>query len=159
MRSDEVLREVIHEAGVKRVAAELKLSRSLVYKWCQPKEDPDDSGADNPLDRLSRLMEITSNKTPLQWLCERSGGYFVANPNVQTSAPEAVLDATQRLLAEFSEMLGAVSKSYGDDNSIDPGEAAHIRKEWEDLKQLAESFVSACERGVFSDSPDTDEGS
>lgn len=151
MRSDEVLREVIHEAGVKRVAAELKLSRSLVYKWCQTKEDPDDSGADNPLDRLSRLMEVTQSSKPLQWLCEQAGGYFVVNPAVNAQAPGAVLDATQRLLAEFSEMLGAVSKSYGDDSSIDAQEATHIRKEWEDLKQLAESFVTACEQGAFED--------
>ena len=35
MKSHEVLKQVIEEVGTKRVAAELKVSNSLVYKWCQ----------------------------------------------------------------------------------------------------------------------------
>ncbi len=35
MKSHEVLKQVIEEVGAKRVAADLKVSNSLVYKWCQ----------------------------------------------------------------------------------------------------------------------------
>lgn len=149
MRSDEVLREVIHNHGVKAVAADMRLSTSLLYKWCQPKEDPDASGADNPLDRLQRLVEITSDTRPVHWLCQACKGFFVENPSAGRNEETAVLEATQKLLAEFSEMLGAVSSGYQDDRSIDQQEAQKIRKEWEDLKTLAEQFVTACERGVF----------
>ena len=47
-------------------------------------------------------------------------------------------------------MLQAVSESYGGDNSVDAQEAANIRREWEQLKTLAEQFVVACEMGGYS---------
>lgn len=154
MESYEVLKECIHETGVKAVASEMRLSTSLVYKWCQPRQD--DSGADNPLDRLGRVVEITGNDAPIQWLCQRFGGFFVANPSEQLGLTnEPALNATQSLLREFSDILAEVSSSLADDNSITLDEAAKIRKEWEELKSLAESFVRACEAGVyFNPTPD-----
>lgn len=148
MESYEVLRECIHETGVKIVASEMRLSTSLVYKWCQ--ERADDSGADNPLDRLKRLVEITGDEAPIQWLCQQFGGFFVANPAAKSeSANEPALVATQSLLREFSDILAEVSGSLAGDNSISLDEAAKIRKEWEELKTLAEAFVVACEAGLY----------
>src|SRR5688500_7040444 len=46
MKSYEVIRQAVDEPGVKAVAAALKVSPALVYKWCeQPadSEDPDQS--------------------------------------------------------------------------------------------------------------------
>ncbi len=147
MESYDVLRECIHETGVKVVASEMRLSTSLVYKWCQPRDD--DSGADNPLDRLKRVVEVTRNEAPIQWLCQQFGGFFVANPTDGENTTEPALNATQSLLREFSDILAEVSSSLADDNSITLDEAAKIRKEWEELKSLAEAFVMACEAGVY----------
>lgn len=148
MESYDVLRECIHETGVKVVASEMRLSTSLVYKWCQARQD--DSGADNPLDRLKRLVEITDNDAPIQWLCQQFGGFFVANPASKAELTnQPALTATQSLLREFSDILAEVSGSLADDNSITLDEAAKIRKEWEELKTLAEAFVMACEAGVY----------
>ena len=63
-----------------------------------------------------------------------------------------MLEATQHLLSEFSELLAAVSQSYNADRTIDDDEASRIRKEWEDLKTLAERFVVACESGIYNES-------
>ena len=48
-------------------------------------------------------------------------------------------------------MLEAVSSSSADNGEIDTKEAASIRKEWEDLKSLTETFVSACESGNYQE--------
>ena len=148
-KSNEVLKETFKEKGVKYVAQELKVSTSLVYKWTHDKESETSPGADNPLDRLQAIVEITKNDAPLQWLCQQNGGFFVPNPLEQGEEMTPVLGATQRLLGEFSELLGAVSESYQNDGIIDSDEAARIRSEWEDLKTLAERFVCACESGAY----------
>lgn len=149
MESYEVLKDCIQAKGVKAVASDLKLSTSLVYKWCQAPGA--DSGANNPLDRLKLLLQSTKCETPIHWLCREFGGFFVANPDSQSSENnEPALMATQSLLSEFSDILSEVTKSLADDNEISDTEANKIRKEWEDLKTLAESFVLACEAGVYS---------
>ena len=152
MKSNEVLKETFKEKGVKFVAQELGVSSSLVYKWCHDKESETSPGAENPLDRLQNIITCTENKLPVQWLCQANGGFFVSNPAANSQVSGSVLGATQRLLSEFSELLAAVSESYQDDGVIDPTEAKKIRKEWEDLKTLAEQFVLACEDGAYTQS-------
>ena len=150
MKSYEVLRDAIKPQGAKSVASDMRLSTSLIYKWCQESEGDDAAGADNPLDRLERLIEITDNRAPVEWLCEKAGGFFVENPPKDPHPPRMpVIQATRSLLNEFSEMLSAVSDSFEGDQIIDDAEALAIRKEWEDLKRTAESFVTACEEGVY----------
>ena len=60
MKSWEVLKEATEGVGVKALAARLKLSHAMVYKWCQesPKDEPDASGARNPLDRLAEMPTV-----------------------------------------------------------------------------------------------------
>lgn len=147
--SNEVLKATFKDKGVKYVAQELKVSTSLVYKWTHDKDSETSPGADNPLDRLQAIIEITGNDAPIQWLCQKNGGFFIANPVEGEQEATPVLGATQQLLGEFSELLAAVSESYQNDNIIDPDEASNIRKEWEELKTLAERFVRACEDGAY----------
>ena len=64
-------------------------------------------------------------------------------------ASPPLLQAIQAILREFSELLEAVSSSSADNGEIDTKEAASIRKEWEDLKSLTETLVSACESGNY----------
>lgn len=148
MESYEVLRDAIHPIGVKAVAQETRLSSSLVYKWCQPSA-PDASGAENPLDRIQKLIEVTKSSTPVHWLCQKNNGFFVENPMRLDASNTPALLAAQKLVSEFSELLSVVSKSFEGDNSIDEDEAKRIRTEWEQLKAVAEKFVVACERGVY----------
>lgn len=150
MESHEVLRRAFDDLGVKSVASDLNLSTSLIYKWCQAKDTPDASGADNPLDRLAKIYELTHDLTPVKWLCHQAGGFYVRDPEPLEDTPPEPLRATQSILAEFSGLLEAVSHSMEDDQQIDCTEAAEIRRVWEDLKSVTETFVNACEKGAYA---------
>lgn len=149
MESSQVLKDILSEYGFKRAAAEMKLTRSLLYKWCQPRDADEDARAENPLERVLQLVKLTGNPQPLHWLCQQCDGFYVSNPMPANAPSSPVLLATQQLLREFSELLQAVSESYTTDSAISPEEAARIRSEWEQLKTAAERFVVGCERGLY----------
>ncbi len=149
MESHEVLKKAIVTVGTKAVAADMSLSSSLLYKWCEPHDSPDAGGADNPLDRVEKLYELTGDNAPIAWLCAKANGFFVENPAAEKKDSLPLLLGTQKILQQFSELLEAVSKSIQNDGNIDTAEADRIRSEWEDLKSVSESFVVACEKGIY----------
>jgi hypothetical protein len=153
MKSYEVIREAVEEPGVKAVAAALKVSAALVYKWSNPPEadDPDASGTKNPLDRVRELYEITRDIRLIRWLCHAADGFFVANPHPDPrhSPDREIFLQTRRMFREFSELLDAVTASVENDGSVDTAEAARIRLRWEDLKSSLERFVLSCESGDY----------
>lgn len=152
MKSNEVLREAAEIVGVKALASELKLSPALIYKWCQEADptDPDLSGARNPLDRLREIIAVTGHTPIVSWLCHEADGFFVHNPESKSKdIDNDLLQSTQHLVKAFSQLLNEVSDSVADDGAIEPDEADKIRMGWERLKTTAETFVVACERGVY----------
>ena len=154
MKSHEVIREATDEPGVKAVAAALKVSPALVYKWCEPPadgEDPEQSGSRNPLDRVRDIYLLTRDIRVVRWLCNEAGGFFVANPvpDLRKSHEESIFNQTRLMMREFSALLDAVHVSLADDASVDSHEADKIREEWEHLKAVAEQFVVACEKGHY----------
>ena len=154
MKSCEILKTAADTIGVKALAAKLSLSPALVYKWCQDsnKEDPDSSGARNPLDRLAEIVQATGDEKVVNWLCHEAGGFFVHNPRAHDGDNETeLLRRTQALVKEFSELLSTVTSSIEDDGQIEDKEADLIRRAWETLKITAESFVVACETGCYHD--------
>ena len=148
-KSHEILKEAINRVGAKSVAKDLRLSPSLIYKWCEPITGDEASGSENPLDRVLSLIKATKDPAPVHWLCQHLGGFYVPNPPSPETAKETILVATQKLLQEFTDVLQAVSSGLSNDNSIDEAEAARIREEWEVLKRHAEAFVVGCEKGAF----------
>jgi hypothetical protein len=150
MNSHEVLKQSVSGLGVKSVASDLGLSTSLIYKWCQPSDSDDASGADNPLDRLARMHELTGDAGPVRWLCQKADGYFVPNAPLQEADAIPLLHMTRRIVREFSDLLDVLTESIENDGKIDLGEAEKIRIEWEQLKSSAESFVGACEKGTYA---------
>ncbi len=154
MKSWEVLREAADVVGVKMLAARLNLSTALVYKWCQetPKEDPDSSGARNPLDRLREIYDVTKDQRVINWMCNAAQGFYVPNPAVDPGElEEHLLSTTQRVVEQFGNLLSHISRSIENDGQIVPDEADDIRQAWEKLKSQAECFVVACERGMYRD--------
>ena len=154
LRSDEVLKKAADGIGVKALAASLKLAPALIYKWCQPcnPDDPDSSGARNPLDRLAEIYDATSDVELVNWICHQADGFFVPNPPTETNdIPTELLLATQRLVKEFSDMLEEVSRSIANDGLIVPDEAHRIRRHWEALKRVAETFVINSEKGKYDE--------
>jgi hypothetical protein len=154
MKSYEIIRQAVDEPGVKAVAAALKVSPALVYKWCeQPADidDPDQSGARNPLDRVREMFLLTKDIRLIRWLCNEAGGFFVSNPvpDLRRSLDENVFSETRSLVRDFSELLDAVTDAVDDDPGIDAQEADEIRQKWEDLKACVERFVIGCEKGHY----------
>ena len=154
MKSYEVIRKAVDEPGVKAVAAALKVSPALVYKWCEPpaeEGDPDQSGAKNPLDRVRELYLQTREKELINWLCHQAGGFFVVNPAQGTgkSLDESVFAETRGMVRDFSELLDTITESLENTPGISLDEADQIRQKWEDLKALVERFVIGCEKGFY----------
>ncbi|MGD1277911.1 MAG: phage regulatory CII family protein [Tepidisphaeraceae bacterium] len=154
MKSYEIIRNAVDEQGVKAVAAALRVSAALVYKWCEPAaehDDPEGSGAKNPLDRVREMYLLTKDIRLIRWLCNEAGGFFVANPvpELRKSSDETILSETRDMVRDFSELLDVVTRSTEDDGMIDAEESARIRDKWEDLKACAEHFVLCCEKGFY----------
>jgi len=151
-KSHEVLKKAITQCGAKSIAADMGLSQSMIYKWCQPSAGPDSSGADNPLDRLLEICRLTGDDSMVDWLCLQTGSFRVKNPPTEQSEniEQSVLQNTQVILKEFTEVLEAVTESYAHEQRIDLKESERIRKEWDELKSVAEQFVCACEQGAFN---------
>src|SRR5687767_1970516 len=127
MKSYEVIRQAVDEPGVKSVAAALRVSPALVYKWCEPpanQDDPDQSGARNPLDRVRDMYMLTKDIRLIRWLCNEAGGFFVANPvpELRKGLDESIFNETRSMVREFSELLETVTEAYDTDSQIDPGE-------------------------------------
>lgn len=153
MKSHEVIRQAVDGPGVKSVAAGMKVSAALVYKWCEPaadENDPDQSGTKNPLDRVGELYGQTKDTRLLRWVCNLAGGFYVPNPEPQVGNLEQNLyRQTRTLVRDFSELLDSVTDSIDNDHQIDLKEADTIRQRWEDLKSSVEHFVQLCEKGHF----------
>lgn len=152
-KSYQVLKRSVEQIGVKAVAAVLKLSPALVYKWCEEpslQESPYQScGAVNPLDRLMRIYEITQDQMLINWVCKAAGGFFIKDPMVErVSGYTEMFRKTQKLIKEFSDTLNAISQAYSDDN-VNSQEAQRIRSEWEELKRAGETLVHECESGLY----------
>ncbi|MBN2189844.1 MAG: hypothetical protein JW728_01370 [Candidatus Aureabacteria bacterium] len=151
MQSYEILKEAFEKAGPKEVALKLNLSLSLVYKWCEPSsagERDNPAGTRNPLDRIRAIYEVTKDRNIINWLCNAAGGSFIEN-YAKPVDPAGVVTTIQVMIKEFSDLLRTVSDSMRDDSNIDEKESRRIRKEWEELKCITESFVTACEKGIF----------
>ena len=145
MESHELLKQVLQKTSAKQVAGEMGLSLSLVYKWAEPAAEG--SGAANPLDRIELLLKLSGDRRLAQWVCERAGGFFIANPRTN---PQAVhlIPATNMIVQEFADMLAAIARAAAD-NTITKEEAKDIRGRWEELKSVTEGFVRCCEAGNF----------
>ncbi len=154
MKSFEVIRQAVDEPGVKAVAAALKVSPALVYKWCEPpadSDDPDQSGTRNPLDRVREMYLMTKDIRLIRWLCNEAGGFYVSNPvrDATRNLEQSIFGETRAMVRDFSELLDAVTESVEDDPGIDLEEADLIRQKWEDLKACVEKFVISCEKGHY----------
>lgn len=148
MQSHELLKEVLKKTSAKQISADMGLSLSLIYKWAEPPDDGAGSGAYNPLDRIEQLLRITNDERIAQWVCERSGGFFIHNPKAKPH-PYQLIPSTNSIVQEFADMLGVIAMAAAD-NQITKEEAKAIRRRWEDLKSVTEGFVRNGEEGNFA---------
>jgi len=148
MQSYELLREVLKTTSAKQISSDLNLSLSLIYKWAEkPDGEPGGSGG-NPIDRVDQLIQTTNDPRIIHWLCQRAGGFFIKNPRMHNSHPEFLIPATNEIVQEFADLLAVIASAAGD-NKVDAVESKLIRKRWEELKTVTETFVACCEQGNF----------
>src|SRR5215470_14196955 len=102
MHSYELLREVFQQTSAKQVASELGLSLSMIYKWAEPPDEAAGSGTSNPLDRIEALLRCSGDPRIVQWICQRSGGFFIKNPKTHNPHPEFLIPATNEIIQEFA---------------------------------------------------------
>ncbi len=143
MHSHEIFKQLLKKVSAKQIAGELGLSLSLVYKWAEPPQEG--SGAANPLDRIDSIIKFTGDTAMAQWVCERSGGFFIKNPEPKAHAYE-LIPATNKIVQEFADLLGEISASVADGH-LSESETERIRNRWEQLKSVTEGFVRAAEEG------------
>ncbi len=148
MQSHEVLREVFQQCSPKRVAAELGLSLSMIYKWAEPPDPAAGSGSTNPLDRIDALLRCTNNPRLVHWICQKAGGFFILNPKKNKPHPDYLIPATNEIVQEFADLLSVIATAAAD-NQITQEESRQIRARWEELKSVTEGFVACCEEGNF----------
>jgi len=148
MQSHEVLREVFKTSSAKQVAFDLGLSLSMIYKWAEP-DDGTGSGSVNPLDRVEALIRSTNDPRVVHWICQRAGGFFIRNPKTTNAHPDFLIPATNEIVQEFADLL-AVIATAASDNHVSTDEAKTIRRRWEELKTVTETFVTCCENGNFT---------
>jgi hypothetical protein len=148
MQSHELLREVFQKCSAKHVASELGLSLSMIYKWAEPPDAAAGSGTVNPLDRIDVLQRCSGDPRIIQWICHRSGGFFIKNPKTNNAHPAFLIPATNEIIQEFADLLAVIATAVKDDQ-ITPKEAEDIRGRWEELKTVTEGFVECCEKGNF----------
>ena len=146
MEPHEVMREVLRNTSAKRIAADMGLSLSLVYKWAEPPAKPGQAG-NSPLERVNQLVQITGDTRIASWVCERSGGFYIRNPKTDGTTGE-LIPATNDIVQEFADMLRTIAQSSAD-SVITADEAKKIRARWEQLKSVTEGFVQAAEQGSF----------
>jgi hypothetical protein len=150
MESHEVMKTAMRQTTPKAVAAELGVSLSLVYKWTE--KPAGEGGGRNPLDRVLQIMRLGGDSGIIEWLCQKQGGFFVKDPEVDGCRMDHVLPATQEIIGQFSDLLARISAA-ADDHSVSAAEADEIRRCWDRLKSSAEAFVRACEKGDFKNMP------
>jgi hypothetical protein len=147
MQSHELLREVLEKNSPKQVAADLGLSPSMIYKWAEPPDHAAGSGTTNPLDRIEALFQSTKDFRLVQWICQRAGGFFIANPK-NIPHPHYLIPVTNQIVQEFADLLHVIASATADEK-ITPAETKEIRARWEELKTVTEGFVACCEEGNF----------
>ena len=147
MQSHELLKEVLKKTSAKKIAADLGLSLSLVYKWAEVPAEDAGSGTINPLDRIEQLLASTGDRRVAQWVCERAGGFFIANAPAKPH-PGSLIPVTHEIVREFADLLSVIAAASAD-SQVTADEARQLRRRWEDLKTVAEGFIHAAEQGNF----------
>jgi len=151
-----ILRDAIAKVGVKRMASELDVSASLVYKWCQPKatgQVKDSSGVTNPLDRLLAVYDLTQDIELVHHVCRHAGGYFTPNPcphGEGVNAEQRFVTETVRILGKFATLMRHAEESLTSEGQIDAKESQVLRAGWDRLKSRLEHFIHCCESGIFN---------
>ena len=145
MNSKETMKAACQRVGVKTVAESLGLSPTAIYNQINDKHKTD------ILQKFINFTVACEDDKPIRWACEELNGIFIKNPQVQVQDDKKVYDCVPQVLKEFSDVIREIGTAMAD-GVVSAEEAVKIRKEWEELKALLESFVLASEFGFIKES-------
>ncbi len=145
MNSKDAMKVACQQAGVKTVAESLGVSPTAIYNQIN------DVHKNDILQKFVNFTVACEDDTPIRWACEELNGIFVKNPPVVVKEDKKVYDCVPQVLKEFSDVIREIGTAMADDQ-VSAKEAVKIRKEWEELKRLLESFVLAAEFGYIKES-------
>ena len=128
MNTSEVLKENV-TIPTKDLAGKLGMSKESLYKWL-------DGSNKSPIDRIEVILENSDSSAILDYLCQREGGYYM-----HTHAKNVPISSIcSQVCKEFGELLMVISESIEDD-IVTGKELFQIKKEWNDLLNLMQSFL------------------
>ena len=151
MHSHELIRAVLERRGPKTVASAIGLSVPRVYQWTEP-PPPEGSGGANPLDRVAALLDATGDHRIADWICHHAKGYFVKNAGPLDLEGPHLMKATETLIKQYTQMLSLISTVVVD-GQVSPEESVDLRRQWQSIQSVTESYVTACEKGLFRPCP------
>ncbi len=143
MDSKEAMRRACENVGIKTVAESLGLSQTAIYNQINDEHRKD------ILAKFVDFVNACGDDSPMVWACEQLNGMFIRNPEVTVDRFQNANQCVSDTLREFSDVIKEISIAL-QDNKVTRDEADRIRKEWEELKLLLESFVLACEFGYLN---------
>ncbi len=142
MDSKEAMKQSCQKVGVKTIAEALGLSATAIYNQIND---------DSKNDILQRFVDFTTaceDDTPIRWASEELNGVFIKNPDLTVNKDDIMRNCVSNSLKEFSDVIKEIGEAL-QDKKVTSDEAQKIRKEWEELKVLLETFVLACEFGYI----------
>ena len=138
MMTDKILNEATKGVNKKELASELGFDVSYLYRQLN-------GGERNILDQIKPWLKAENGDTILQWLCNENEGYFVKRITRRGKNDHAVI---AKLLKEFAEVMGSIADALLD-GKISTKEYKTMRKEWQDVQSVMESFFDSIERGEY----------
>ncbi len=151
MESHEALKDAIGP-HIRDVAKRLRRSPSLVYKWTEPAESPDDSGAHNPLDTLDEIIDEAKRRgrgehalAPVYWLNHEHGLVCFKLPKVHTN--DAVNRELLTSIKEFSDLAQAAAEALGDGRVSAP-ELKRIEREGQEALRAISTLMQVAKESV-----------
>lgn len=136
MESYEAMRQLVGGDSV-AMAKRLGRSSSLIQKWCEPNTDFTDSGAYNPLDRISGMMDEAEllGKSSLEVLAPvrhlATNRALVIPITKKQSQAEEINQQTAIAMKEFGEAI-AVAAAALQDQKLSPYERKEVLKEMDE---------------------------
>jgi regulatory protein CII len=142
MNSKEALKQSCDERGVKDIAECLNISPTAIYNQIN---DPDKNDI---LNKFVDFVNACGNDIPIQWAAAELNGIFLKNPDIAAQKKKIRQTYLPEALQEFGNVIKEIGEAM-EDGKVTIEEAEGIRKEWDKLKVLLETFVLACEFGFL----------
>jgi hypothetical protein len=148
MHSHELLRQVFETTSAKQIAADMNVSVSLIYRWPRFRTQFPDSLLQSARPHRS-ADPIQPGRANHSLICQRAGGFFIRNPKTHHAHPDFLNSRDEPDRPGIRRPAGRDRQRCGGTITINELEAQTIRKRWEDLKSVTETFVHCCEEGNF----------